>query len=287
MYARYVDDCTDIVAWWSISGYEDCDDSVATIYPNASEVCDGRFNDCNHPLKPDGDNEGVYSGAVGDCFCAVVDTTGDGTADSCDASQCEDSNGNTCTPDDIDSNGYVVDCVIADAASSAFVTTTAGTQLYGAEVECYCPTSDCQLDVTADAVNDCYAPNGSECQALSDSNGFAQDCLSNLPSTTVVVEHEFLDANNVQIDQPWDEIDNDNDGYVECTQFDLSTYRTGGGSFSVVGGLDCDDYDSVVYPTATEYCDGQFNDCEAIAYTATGAPADEVDDDGDGYVSVN
>ena len=24
--------------------------------------------------------------AVGDCFCAVVDTTGDGTADSCDAS---------------------------------------------------------------------------------------------------------------------------------------------------------------------------------------------------------
>ena len=140
-------------------------------YPNASEVCDGRFNDCNHPLKPDGDNEGVYSGAVGDCFCAVVDTSGDGTADSCDASQCEDSNGNTCTPDDIDSNGYVVDCVIADPASSAFVTTTAGTQLYGAEVECYCPTSDCQLDVTADAVNDCYAPNGSECQALSDSNG--------------------------------------------------------------------------------------------------------------------
>ena len=117
---------------------------------------------------------------------------------------------------------------------------------------------------------------------ISDSSGFAQDCLSNLPSTTVVVEHEFLDANNVQIDQPWDEIDNDNDGYVECTQFDLSTLSNRWGVIQRCV-LDCDDYDSVVYPTAAECCDGQFNDCEAIAYTH-GCAKDEVDDDGDGYV---
>jgi hypothetical protein len=114
---------------WSgdaITGYEDCNDAVATIYPSASEVCDGRFNDCDHPLKPDGDSAGVYSGVVGDCFCAVVDTTGDGTADSCDATQCEDSVGNACAPADDDSDGYVDDFVIEYSASSAFVTSSTG-----------------------------------------------------------------------------------------------------------------------------------------------------------------
>ena len=273
---------------WSgsaISGYEDCEDAVATIYPSASEVCDGRFNDCDHPLKPDGDNLGVYTGVVGECFCALVDSTGDGSVDSCDATDCMDASGNICTPTDENEDDYVDECVIADTSTTAFYTdSTSGTAYFGAEVDCYCPSSDCLLDSTGDAVNDCYAPDGRTCSAVSDSSGFAQTCISNLPSTTVTVAHTFLDGNDVQIDQPWEEIDNDSDGYVECAQFDLSTYRAGGGSFSVVGGLDCDDYDVRVHPTATEYCDGQFNDCENVAYTATGAPVDEIDDDGDGFV---
>ena len=134
--------------------------------------------------------------------------------------------------------------------------------------------------MTGDA--DCYTPDP-VCGALSGS-GSVQDCLTNLSSTTVVVAHQFLDDNNNPIDQPWDEIDNDGDNYVECDQFDLSTYRSGGGSFNVVAGLDCDDYDAFVYPTATEYCDGQFNNCEDVAYDAASAPTDEVDDDGDGFV---
>ena len=182
---------------------------------------------------------------------------------------------------DADENGLVDDCVIADASTDPFP----GTNLFGAEVDCHCPTTDCQLDVTGDAVNDCYTPDGQVCGALSDSSGFAQDCLTNPSSTIVVVAHQFLDDNNNPIDQPWDEIDNDGDNYVECDQFDLSTYRSGGGSFNVVAGLDCDDYDAFVYPTATEYCDGQFNNCEDIMMMqGPTAPTDEVDDDGDGFV---
>ena len=71
---------------------------------------------------------------------------------------------------------------------------------------------------------------------------------------------------------------------LECDEFDLSTYRAGGGSFSVVGGSDCNDGDGYVYPSATEYCDGVFNDCENVAYDIEPAPADEIDNDGDGYV---
>ena len=47
---------------------------------------------------------------------------------------------------------------------------------------------------------------------------------------------------------------------------------------------DCDDVDERVYPTAPEYCDGQFNDCQDVAYDPLLAPANETDDDADGWV---
>ena len=43
----------------------------------------------------------------------------------------------------------------------------------------------------------------------------------------------------------------------------------------MVGGLDCDDYDDAVYPSAAEVCDGQYNDC-SNNYVETSAPADEL-----------
>ena len=58
----------------------------------------------------------------------------------------------------------------------------------------------------------------------------------------------------------------------------------GGGSFSIEGGLDCNDYEEFVYPGAIEYCDGRYNDCASLTYTPTGKPDIEADIDGDGYV---
>ena len=70
---------------------------------------------------------------------------------------------------------------------------------------------------------------------------------------------------------PSDERDDDGDGYVECT------WDSGGwdGTSSVVGDEDCDDGDALEYPSATEICDGQDNDCDGAL------PTDESDDDGD------
>ena len=78
---------------------------------------------------------------------------------------------------------------------------------------------------------------------------------------------------------PFPELDNDTDGYVECEFFE----ETWEGSLSVDGGLDCDDEDVSVYPSATEVCDGKYNDC-TNNYDENSAPADELDDDGDGWV---
>ena len=67
------------------------------------------------------------------------------------------------------------------------------------------------------------------------------------------------------------EIDNDLDGYVECTPWIGSTP-------GVIGGGDCNDTNGAVHPGAAELCDGIANACN-------GLPGDEVDKDGDGYVA--
>ena len=65
-------------------------------------------------------------------------------------------------------------------------------------------------------------------------------------------------------------MDNDGDGYVECT---VTTPWSG-----IVGGDDCDDTTANISPGASELCDGVANVC------GTSLSSDEVDNDGDGYV---
>ena len=50
---------------------------------------------------------------------------------------------------------------------------------------------------------------------------------------------------------------------------------------------DCDDGDASVRPGAAELCDGQYNNCSDASYDADAAPADETDNDGDGYVECS
>lgn len=50
---------------------------------------------------------------------------------------------------------------------------------------------------------------------------------------------------------------------------------------------DCDDSNAIVFNGAPELCDGQYNDCAGQATQPTGIPADESDDDGDGFVECS
>ena len=76
---------------------------------------------------------------------------------------------------------------------------------------------------------------------------------------------------------PSNEIDDDGDGYVECS---IDTNGWDGDS-NVTNGDDCDDSDGTVYPSATELCDGKVNACGGSL------PSNEIDDDGDGYVECS
>jgi len=93
------------------------------------------------------------------------------------------------------------------------------------------------------------------------------------------IEHMFELSDGSSLTRPFNETDNDSDGFVECEYISASWL----GSLSVVGGFDCDDYDDAVYPSADEVCDGQYNDC-SNNYVETAAPEDETDDDSDGWV---
>ena len=46
------------------NGYTDCVDSDATVYPSASELCDGQYNNCDDPdyaLNAAPDNESDWT----------------------------------------------------------------------------------------------------------------------------------------------------------------------------------------------------------------------------------
>ncbi len=75
--------------------------------------------------------------------------------------------------------------------------------------------------------------------------------------------------------------DDDADGYCDVS-------LTVADPFPAVcpqGGGDCDDENATVFPGATQLCDGVNNDCRHAAWPVV--PADETDDDRDGYVECS
>ena len=78
-------------------------------------------------------------------------------------------------------------------------------------------------------------------------------------------------------------LDDDNDAFggdynskTQCEQ-PLGSY--------VRQGNDCDDADNTSYPGATELCDGRYNNCDDRISGSDPAPENELDNDGDGYVT--
>jgi len=129
-----------------------------------------------------------------------------------------------------------------------------------------------ESDIDGDGYVECAVDSGGwDGSAVTGYEDCDDDDATVYPGATELCDGQLNDCNG-SIGSG--EVDNDGDTYVVCT------LDSGGwdGSGTVTDGDDCDDNDATVYPTAPELCDGQDNDC------TDGVPADETDDDGDGWV---
>ena len=281
---------------------EDCDDGFTTVYPDATEICDGLDNDCDEFIDEEATDDAIwYADADEDGFgdpddaledCAQPDGYIDNDFD------CDDGDIDVSPAADEYCDGIDNDCDgVVDNASGLGAAVDALTWYLDADEDDYgdpdetttaCEEPDGYSDDDRDCDDDDEAINpgvaeiwydgvDQNCDSLND---FDQDRDGYViegsdaeagGSATEVGDCEDTDATlNPGADDDWyDGIDSDCDG--------ASDYDADGDGFDSAsyGGDDCDDSDAETYPGAPdEPGDGVVTDCDET---------DEYDADGDGF----
>lgn len=207
-----------------------------------NDACSG--GSCNFSNVPDATpcddgNGGTINDQCTTGVCSgdpcVADSDGDGI---CDANDSDDDNDGV---PDVDDSAPLDPTICQDLDGDACDDCAIGTDGFGplADFDTFNDGTDADMDGIC-AVTDCDDTRNTVYPgAFELCDGLLNDCNGG-----------GLGA---------DEIDDDSDGYVECT---LSGPWAGGGG--VVGGDDCDDTSDLINPGATEICDTIDNDCDGL-----------------------
>jgi len=256
-----------------VSDSTDCDDSMASVYPGATELCNGYDDDCDGVV----DEDDAY-----DVTTWYEDADGDGYGTSTSSVL-------TCDMPD----GYVGnddDCWDDDASVSPSATETAD----GVDEDCDGIVDegtdyyDDDGDGWSEAGGDCDdAVSGSSPGGEEECNGVDDDCDGVVDETTSCYDDdvdgfteddgdcndgdEAVNPDEVEVDG--NGVDDDCDGSV-----DGGVYDPDGDGYTSEGG-DCAEEDGSAYPGAPEEADGVDDDCDGVVDEGTSA----YDDDGDGW----
>ena len=258
----------------------DCDDTLASISPSATETCNSKDDDCDGATDEpdaggcttyfaDGDGDGFGDPALGSCLCATnaAASTKDNTDCNDNAAAIHPGKQESCNGIDDDCDGSTDGANTADCLNFYADGDGDGWGLAG-KVACQCAatlafgatqTGDC--DDAAAAVH----PGASEA-----CDGIDNNCLGGIDEEGASGCATYM-------------ADKDGDGYgadkgAKCL------CAKGGGYTSTVPG-DCDDKNKFVKPKALEICDGIDNDCDGVIdpVNAEGCNTWYVDSDGDGF----
>jgi len=256
---------------------DDCDDSDATIHPDADELCNGVDDDCDGDIDEDTavdvatwyedtDSDGYGQSSVVDFACDQPTGFADNAFD------CDDANGAVNPDADELCNGYDDNC---DGTVDEIGAVDAPTWYADDDGDGY---GDPATTIEACTILAGWLADSTDCDDT--------DAAINPAATEIC---DFVD-NDCDGDTNEDSAadattwyaDMDNDGYGDLGN---STTSCAQPTSHVTDTTDCDDGDSAINPAADELCDAVDNDCDGDIDedSATDASTWYADDDGDSY----
>ncbi|MDP2304999.1 MAG: putative metal-binding motif-containing protein [Pseudomonadota bacterium] len=255
----------------------DCDDSDATVNPDATEMCDGVDNNCDAH---------VDESTAADALTWYGDTDGDGAGDAEDivsactqpanylttATDCDDAN-----PSNFPGNLEVCDGADNDCDATVDEDDAADAPLWYADED-----GDGYGDAEVGAPS-CAAPAGHVADAT-DCDDADATAYVGAPESCDGVDHDCDGAvhedSSVDVSTWYADADGDGHGSVDFT---TETCLVPDGFVSTSS--DCDDDDATTYVGAPESCDGVDHDCDGAVYEDSSVDTSTwyADSDGDGY----